>query len=104
MTVMATVSAPGEFFGNLTKANIRRKDVYLSGVNWETANFICTNEECRYIYAGYGNYISKLEKKCLLLDDFIELLESYETNSSLTDSHTLELFLRLSQQAKDYLQ
>ena len=33
------------------------------GVKWETADFICTNAECRHVTLGYGNYVSNLEKE-----------------------------------------
>ena len=33
------------------------------GVLWETADFICTNPECRKVLDGYGNYVTSLEKE-----------------------------------------
>jgi len=63
MQVLAVISAPAELSHNFTKANLRRKDVYLMGVNWETANYICENPECRHVIDGYGNYVTNLEKE-----------------------------------------
>ena len=37
--------------------------MYLMGVLWETADFICTNPECRKVLDGYGNYVTSLKKE-----------------------------------------
>lgn len=58
MQVQATISAPGELFHKLSKQNMRSKDVYLMGVNWETADFICC--DCGTVRDGYGNYVTSL--------------------------------------------
>ncbi len=63
MSVQAVISAPGELENKLTKHALRRKDVYLTAVLWETANFICINPECQYIYHGYSNYVAKLKQE-----------------------------------------
>lgn len=63
MLVQAVLSAPGELAHQFSKQNLRRKDVYLMGVLWETADYICTNEACQYIIDGYGNYVTGLEKE-----------------------------------------
>lgn len=63
MQVQATISAPGELAHKLSKQNLRRADVYILGVLWETADFICTNGECRYVYNGYGNYVTNMKKE-----------------------------------------
>ena len=67
MHVQASLSAPGELTHRLTKANLRRGDVYLLGVNWETADYICTNAACGHVVSGYGNYVSNLEKEVAAL-------------------------------------
>lgn len=62
MQVQATISAPAELNHLFSKSNLRRKDVYLLGVNWETGDFLCSN--CGHIVIeGYGNYVSRLEKE-----------------------------------------
>jgi len=61
--VQATISAPAELSHNFTKKNLRRRDVYLLGVNWETADIICENPKCRRVVRAYGNYVSRLEKE-----------------------------------------
>lgn len=33
------------------------------GVLWETADFICTNPECRNVLNGYGNYVTNLKRE-----------------------------------------
>ena len=61
--VQAVISAPGELAHQFSKQNLRRKDVYLMGVLWETADYICTNPDCRKVINGYGNYITNLKKE-----------------------------------------
>lgn len=61
MQVKAVLSAPSSLEGRFSKTNLRSKDVYLMGVNWETADYIC--EHCRTVENGYGNYVSRLERK-----------------------------------------
>ena len=61
--VQAVISAPGELAHQFSKQNLRRKDVYLMGVLWETADFICTNPECGKVVDGYGNYVTNLKKE-----------------------------------------
>lgn len=63
MQVQATVSAPAKFERNLAKANLRRGDVYLLGVNWETADFICERPTCGHVTPGYGNYVTRMERE-----------------------------------------
>ncbi|MGV2866394.1 hypothetical protein [Achromobacter sp. AGC39] len=63
MQVQAVVSAPGELAHQLSKRNLRRKDVHLMGVLWETADFICVSDACRHVQDGYGNYVTKLQKR-----------------------------------------
>ncbi len=63
MQVQAVISAPGDLAHQFTKKNLRRKDVHLMGVLWETADFICTNPECGAIANGYGNYVTELKKE-----------------------------------------
>ena len=61
--VQAVISAPSELAHQFSKQNLRRKDVYLMGVLWETADFICTNPECGKVIDGYGNYVTNLKKE-----------------------------------------
>lgn len=63
MQVQAVISAPAELERQFSKQNIRRKDVHLMGVLWETADFICTNPKCGAVDDGYGNYVTNLEKE-----------------------------------------
>ena len=69
MQVHAVISAPGELAHKLSKRNLRKKDVKLLCVLWETANFICLNTTCNNISKGYGNYVSNLEKEIEMLRD-----------------------------------
>jgi len=62
MQVQAVISAPGELNHQFSKKNLRRADVYLMGVLWETADFICTNPKCQRMVDGYGNYVTKMRK------------------------------------------
>lgn len=63
MTVQAVISAPGDLEHKFSKQNLRRKDVYLEGVLWETADFICIKPTCGRITNGYGNYVTNLKKE-----------------------------------------
>lgn len=58
MQVQATISAPSTMYANLSKINLRKKEVSLLSVNWETADIICT---CGYVVNGHGNYVTRLE-------------------------------------------
>ncbi len=57
------VSAPGELKHLFSKQCFRRKDVHILGALWETADFICSNPECRHVTDGYGTYVSNLKKE-----------------------------------------
>lgn len=59
----ATLVAPASMYGAFSKSNLRKKEVYLQGVNWETFDFICMNPKCCNTTNAYGNYVSKLEKE-----------------------------------------
>lgn len=59
--VQATISAPAALYHQLSKQNLRRKDVFMLGVNWETVDFICGNPKCGRVTDGYGNYVTRLE-------------------------------------------
>ena len=61
--VQAVISAPGELAHQFSKKNLRRKDVHLMGVLWETMDTICTSEKCQHITDGYGNYVTNLKKE-----------------------------------------
>lgn len=63
MQVQAVISAPGELAHELSKRNMRRTDVHLMSVLWETVDFICTNSKCGYVHNGYGNYVSNLKSE-----------------------------------------
>lgn len=61
MQVQTTISCPSSMNRHFTKRNMRKKEVYFLGVNWETADYICP--KCGFIIQGYGNYVSRLEKE-----------------------------------------
>ena len=69
----ATLSAPGELMHQFSKSNLRRKDVYLMGVNWETFDVICG--DCSRVTPAYGNYVSRMEKEVERLTARVEALE-----------------------------
>lgn len=58
-----TVSVPSSMMHNFSKKNMRSKDFEVFGVLWETFDFICTNESCRHVRNGYGNYVTNLKKE-----------------------------------------
>lgn len=73
--VLANIAAPAELAHQFSKANLRKKDVYLLGVNWETMDFLCGNEKCGRVTDGYGNYVTNLAKENELLKVKIAELE-----------------------------
>lgn len=76
MMVQATLVAPSSLVGKFSKSNLRRKDVYLQGVNWETADHLCN--KCNVlVYGGYGNYVTNLKKEN---DELKKRLEFYENS------------------------
>jgi hypothetical protein len=74
--LMMQVSAPPEMLHYFSKKNMRSKDFHILGVLWETADYICTNESCRHITNGYGNYVTNLKKENERLKKILE--EEYE--------------------------
>lgn len=83
MQVQVTVSAPGEFYHKLAKRVFRRKDVDVLGVNWETADFICTKPGCHHVRDGYGNYVTNLRKQVQALEaEVTQLRESLATQAN----------------------
>lgn len=90
MQLLVGVSAPSRLTGKLSKQNLRGKEVWLTHANWETADYICTNTECRHVTDGYGNYVTGLEKKVaqlaaeqekvrVLRDGMLEIMNMPET-------------------------
>jgi len=59
ITVQVGIHCPSEMYGNLTKSNLRKKEVWLTHANWETTNFICENGHTTF---GYGNFVTRMEK------------------------------------------
>lgn len=84
MQVQAVIQAPGELAHQFSKTNLRRKDVFLQGVLWETADFICNNPHCHHLVLdGYGNYVTNLAKRVKEIED--ELL-TLKTTANLKGS------------------
>ena len=48
MIVNVTMLIPAELEGQLSKANLRRKDVKLYGASWDKAAYFCKNNKCRW--------------------------------------------------------
>jgi transcription elongation factor Elf1 len=59
MQVQVVISAPSELAHRFSKRNLRRKDVYIMGVLWETADFICPS--CGNVTRNYGTYVKNLK-------------------------------------------
>jgi aspartate/tyrosine/aromatic aminotransferase len=68
-----TLSAPAKLYSKFSKKNLRSKDVYLMGVNWETFDFIC--EDCGYTINNFGNYVTELKNKVKELEAKVKMLE-----------------------------
>lgn len=62
MMVQMIVSAPSSMGSYFSKTNMRSKEFRILGVNWETANYFCENNECRHAILSYGNYVTNLKK------------------------------------------
>lgn len=61
MMVQALVCAPGELDHRLPKKAMRRADVHLQGVLWETADFLCKDQACGFVQDGHGNHMTQLK-------------------------------------------
>jgi hypothetical protein len=48
MMVDVTMIIPAELESQLTKTNLRRKDVRIYAANWSKASYFCLNENCRW--------------------------------------------------------
>lgn len=82
MQLQITISAPSSFYGNLSKTNLRKKECRIVGVKWETADYICTNHECRYVAKGYGDYVINLQKENKQLKTMLEQFQNMAQVSS----------------------
>mgnify|MGYP000704705494 CR=1 FL=1 len=93
--VLASISAPGELSHQFSKSNLRRADVWLMGVNWETADYICTNDMCRHVTNGYGNYVTRLKNEREgLIEKAEDYLEKCGKNGLSMDAHEARKALR----------
>lgn len=43
------VCAPSNMYGNFTKKNMSKSSFEIWGVNWDSFDFICTNEKCGHV-------------------------------------------------------
>ena len=80
--VQAVISAPGELAHQFSKKNLRSKEVYLMGVLWETADYICVEPNCGRVLDGYGNYVTGLKKRVKELE---ARLAEFELNANGKD-------------------
>ena len=85
MQVQAVVSAPGDLYHRLSKQNLRKKEVYLMGVLWDTADFICDNPKCQHVTKGFGNYVTNLKKDVERLNAEKQQIASDFVNFTLLD-------------------
>jgi hypothetical protein len=81
--VQAVIEAPGELAHQFSKQNLRRADVFLRGVLWETMDFICGNEKCGRVSDGYGNYVFNLARENDRLKARIKELEGATVRSTV---------------------
>ena len=61
--VQMSVCAPSEMMYDFSKKNMSKKDFKVLGVLRETADYLCTNNDCGHISNGYGNYVTNLKKE-----------------------------------------
>ncbi|WP_374335356.1 hypothetical protein [Methyloversatilis sp.] len=78
MQVQAVIQAPSELEHQFSKKNLRRKEVFLRGVLWETATHICDDPKCGYVVDMYGNYVTRLEDEVQELRAKVAAFESRE--------------------------
>lgn len=97
MHVQAAISAPGELAHQFSKKNLRSKEVYLMGVLWETADYICASGACgKLVLDGYGNYVTGLKKRVTELEavlaSCLEITgeQKYKKVSTLADLRSLD--------------
>lgn len=57
MQVSLHISAPASLYRNLSKKNLSSKAVKVTGVSWETTDFLCG---CGWSYLGYSQRIQRL--------------------------------------------
>ena len=57
MHLYVHLSAPASFYANLSKTNLRKKDVYLMAALWETASFFCENSKCGGYYRNGPKHV-----------------------------------------------
>lgn len=76
--VLMSVCAPSEMLHNFTKKNLNSKEFQILGVLWETADFLCQNEECRHVSNGYGNYVTKLAKENKELKEELAVIKALD--------------------------
>lgn len=76
--VQAVVVAPAEMYREFSKQNLRRKDVYLQGVLWETCDFICS--ACGWASDHYGNYVTRLARENIELKAELLALQRVATD------------------------
>ncbi|UUZ75460.1 hypothetical protein LP414_27475 [Polaromonas sp. P1(28)-13] len=74
--VQASLSAPASMYHQLSKQNLRRSDVYLTGVMWETTDILCASEACGHVTDGYGNYVTRLAAEVKTQAAQIEALQA----------------------------
>lgn len=97
MHVQAVISAPGELAHQFSKKNLRSKEVYLMGVLWETADYICASGACgKLVLDGYGNYVTGLKKRVTELEavlaDTLLFMEHYSNRwDGINGKHPAEI-------------
>lgn len=86
--VQAVISAPAALAHQFSKQNLRRADVHLMGVLWETMDFICGNEKCGRVTDGYGNYVTNLAKRVKELEKLVaDIPQIHSNDCTLTPHH-----------------
>jgi hypothetical protein len=52
MNVYLHITAPGEFYHQLSKKNFRRKELRIEAALWETTSWWCSNSRCMHHIDG----------------------------------------------------
>jgi len=83
--VQTVITAPSDLFRQFSKKHLRSKDVQTHGTLWETCDFICGNEACGRVTKGYGNYVTKLEKRVKELEATLATAKNQELDAELIE-------------------
>lgn len=105
MMVQATIVAPADLSHQFSKANLRRKDVYLMGVSWDGADYLCADHGL--IIGGFGDRYRKMEQEVarakapLDTETLLKLIAEHTGNRISFSLGDLDMFMNLMRAARE---